>query len=864
MTYSAVHFNRNTGDIHLWAYDENGKKQHSKQKAPLYFYTKSDTGDFTSIYGDKLKRVSFDNYNKFKETRDMFKSAGRPLFESDIDIDNRFIMDKYIGQDLKIPKFDIHYIDIEVHSEKGFPKAELAEHPVTIITVYSTKQKKYYIFAERDFDRKFLEGKEHWVKIFETEQELLKTFIGFIRKTHPDVITGWNSNGFDIPYIINRSIKLLGEEVTKKISPVNYIKKITKKLRFGKTQEIYEIPGINCIDYLDLYKKYHQGEQESFKLGYIAKVELGETKLEFKGTLKDLYRNQWQTYAEYNVQDVVLLVKLDERIQFMNLMFGICYGCRVPFNNFQKTTKILDGAFISRLMIDKVVLPDVQYSEEGEDQYIGAYVKDPRIGVYDWVISFDATSLYPSIMMQHNISPETKVMVINEAAVQIILNKLEGKEVDENEFNLHATADLKCHEVYKLIKENNYTVASNGAVYRHDKKGVVAAFVKEWFDKRKLHKKLMETALSENNKDEAQLQKGLQHNYKILINSVYGFIGSKYARLYDKDNAVAVTATGQEALKTTMHSIDLFFKEKWPTINMSNREKAVSIDNTVCYGDTDSCYIDGGAILKSINYPHFNDREKATEFLDKRICDVIFKVINNAMNVFTTKRMNCDICLISFKREMIARRAVFLAKKRYAAWVYVMETKTIPEGDSHEIEAKGIEMVKSSTPEIVRDCMRSYILSFLKNVNEKMSNDEIKSIYERFKTVSVEKIAKITNVNNIAQYTGADGQPIKGTPYHVKGAIGYNNLLIEKGLDDYEPIYEGDKVKLVYIKQSPFYSSNTIVFKDTLPDELGLNDLVDRDIMWNKVFIEPIKTFYDVIGWQMPNFDQEDISDLFG
>lgn len=862
--YSYVYFNRNTNDIHLWQYNEKGEKEYVREKAPLYFFMKNDQGDYKSIYGDKLKKVPFDNWNKLKEAREMFKSAGRDLFESDIDVDNRFILDHFSGKELKIPQFDIHFLDIEVHSEKGFPKADLAEHPITIITVWSTKEKKYYIFAEKDFDRSFLKGENAWIKIFDDESELLRTFIAFVRKKHPDIISGWNSNGFDIPYIINRAYKLLGKEATDSISPIKHVRKMVKKLRFGKTQEIYEIAGINCIDYLDLYRKFHQGEQESFKLGYIAKVELGETKVEFEGTLKDLYRNHWQTYVEYNVHDVRLLKKMDDRIQFMNLMIGICYNCRVPFDQFQKTTKVLDGAFISRLMLDKIILPDVHAPEDGEDQYIGAYVKDPRVGMYDWVMSFDATSLYPSIMMQHNISPETKIAVVNETAVAIILDALEGKEVDPSELQLFATGDMRCAEVIKMIKENGYTMAANGAIYKHDVKGVVASFVKEWFEKRKYHKKLMEKAIADHNDDEAQLQKGLQQNYKILINSVYGYVGSKFSRLYDKDNAVAVTATGQEVLKTTMSSVDTFFKDKWPNLEVAKKLGAKSVPLTIIYGDTDSVYCDVGSVLKSFNYPAFDDIKKCKDFLNQKISDIIFKVINNAMSHLMMKRMNCKDCLIGFKREMIARRAVFLSKKHYAAWVLVMETKDIPEGDDHEIEAKGIEMVKSSTPEIVRDFMRDFILKFLKNVDQKKANDDIKKIYDEFRSVEIEKIAKITNVNNIDQYTGPDGLPIKGTPNHVKGAIGFNNMLKSKGLDDVEPIYEGDKVKVVYIKESTRYSSNSIAFKDKLPNEFELKELVDYDIMWNKVFIEPIKQFYDVVGWQMPNFDQEDISDLFG
>jgi DNA polymerase elongation subunit (family B) len=310
-----------------------------------------------------------------------------------------------------------------------------------------------------------------------------------------------------------------------------------------------------------------------------------------------------------------------------------------------------------------------------------------------------------------------------------------------------------------------------------------------------------------------------------------------------------------------MEALNTFFKEKWPTTETAKKMGAISIDSVTCYGDTDSIYIHAGKVLKSINYN--NTQEKTRDFLKQKIEPLFFKIIDSAMNKLTKVRMNCGDCKIFFKREMIARRTVFLSKKHYVAWVMTMETKDIPEGDDHELEAKGIEMVKSSTPEIIRDYMRDYILRFLKNLDVKKSNDHISEIFKQFKSVPLEKIAKITNVNNIAEYTGPDGNPRKGTPNHVKAAIGFNNLLKSKGLEDYEPIYEGDKIKVVYIRENPWYSYNSVAFKDKLPDELGLKELVDYDIMWNKVFVEPIKQFYDVAGWQMPNLDQEDIMDLF-
>lgn len=595
MSYSAFYFQYRTSMIHWWEYNESNEKIHHRRRAPLFFYMKDKKGEFTSIYGDKLKKKYYNTIGEYNDARKMYKDAGRKLFESDVNVVNKFILENWSDKDILVPEFDIHFLDIEVHSESGFPRPEDADHPVTVITVWSTKRKKFYIFALKEFNSDFLKDPEtgemkHWIKTFETEEELLKMFIKFVRKMHPDILSGWNSNFYDIPYIINRSNKILGERETSKISPVNMIKKRMVKIRNKNgnitEKEKFEIAGINCIDYLELYKNYTQNERESYTLDFIAKTEKCGEKLKYDGTLKELYHNDWQKYVEYNVQDVQLLINLDNRLQFMDMMIGICYNCRIPFEQFAITTKVLDGAFMSRLMKDKIALPDVSGSEKMY-QYIGAYVYDPDVGVHEWVLSFDATSLYPSIMMEHNISPETKYGKVNENEAKIIMDILEGKDVDSSNRNFEVESGETCDELAKFIKENNFSIASNGTIYRHDKKGIVPKFVEEWFNKRKYHKKKMIEAEKNCNEEEKKLQYGLQLNYKILINSVYGYLGTEWSRLYDPDNATAVTTVGQECLKSTINAIDSYFRE-WQTTKIGKKLKAVSVDKTVCYGDTDS------------------------------------------------------------------------------------------------------------------------------------------------------------------------------------------------------------------------------------------------------------------------------------
>lgn len=865
--YSSVYFQRTNSMIHWWEYDDTGEKKYYKEKAPLYFYMPHAEGEYTSIYGDKLRKVEFKTVGKMNDTRQMFKDAGRRLFESDISTVNRFVLDHWQGLDLKKPKdFDVHFLDIEVHSEGGFPSPEEAEHPITVITVWSTKRDKYYIFAEKEFDTKFLEDENgnvpHWIKFFSSEEEMLLTFIKFIKQMHPDVLSGWNSNYFDIPYIVNRCNRLLGERKTSKLSPIGIIRKKKTKLRFGKEVETYEIAGINCIDYLELYKKYHMGEQESYKLDYIARVEINAQKLEYDGSLKTLYHDDWQKYVEYNVQDVNLLIQLDNKIQFMDMMIGICYNCRIPFEQYAITTKVLDGAFISRLMAEKIVLPDVT-GHEKNSQYIGAFVCEPDVGVHDWELSFDATSLYPSIMMEHNISPETKVAKLGQYEAEVIQRILEGVEVSSMDKNTETESGETCEEWAKMIKENKWSIASNGAVYRHDKQGIVPRFVEEWFNKRKIHKKMMLAAEDAHYDEEAKLQHGLQLNYKILINSVYGYLGTEWSRLYDPDNATAVTTVGQECLKATMDSVNTYFREKWADTKIGKKLNATNVPSVVVYGDTDSVYLAVGRILKSFDYDA-TDIKKTEKFIDEKLSPLITKIIEKRMEHVALKRMNVPENKIFFKREMIARRGIHIAKKRYVAWVLNMEGVAIEEGSSHELEVKGIEIVRSSTPEIVRKYLKKVVTSIIKSLDENVVYENIKDVYNEFMNANPASISKNSTANNLDKYTDPMGMPMKGCPQHVKGAILYNKLINDMELiDSYEEIHEGDKVKVTYVKPQDHFRGNCISFKDKIPEEFGLSNVIDYDLMWQKVFLKPLQQFYQLLRWEMPNCETEDIDEFF-
>lgn len=918
--YSYVFYDKRKNKILCWEY-ENNEKVLNTFDPPLKFYILSNdqNSEYKTIFGNPAKVIECKNWFLYKQEIEKYKSKGYDLFESDVPIETKFIIEHYLGMDLKIPILDTYFLDIEVHSEDGFPNPNDADYPIRIITIWSTKEKKFFIFAEKDFNSKFLiDNNESFEKfIYSNEEILLKEFLNFIHNKHPDIISGWNSNGFDIPYIVNRCRKLFGFETNEKnqvikdgaglLSPVEIVYSRRVPISKYKFEERYVIVGINLLDYMEIFQNYTFSEQESWKLSYIAQKEIGESKIEYEGSLSDLYKNNWQQYVEYNIQDVRLLKKLDEKKKFLNILVSFCYGCRVPFEFFVKTTKVLDGAFLSKLAEEKIVLPDVKRKEnndskndehtnkeEKEDtKYIGGYVKDPEPGLHDWVVSFDATSLYPSIMMGWNISPETKVAVIDKRYVKNLIKCIKDKSLnDDTEINIHGKI-ITIRKLADIILKNNYCLAANGCIYRTDKIGVIGKFVKEWFDKRKEYKKKMLKAKEEHNYEKVDEYDGLQHNYKILINSVYGYLGTPHSRLYDYDNAVAVTMTGRLITTTCIESIDAFFKsDKWIQSKFYNESNKKPIEKTVIYGDTDSLYISFSRILDSLGYNYKNkdeevvknfilfniekqnkdffnnwtkeDKEKNEETADSLI-NLVSKLINQKMELLTKKYCNLPKNTIHFKREAIASKALFLnAKKHYAMWVINSEGVEIEE--KNRLKLVGIEVVRSSTPQFAREYLKDLIQLILLDGNYDKVCDYLQKIFVKFNKASPDEIGFPSSVNNLEEYLikYKKNGGFKSTPMHIRAAILYNSLIQkdENLKRKYDFIKSGDKIKFMYIIPNSLWEENVFAWKDKYPKDISLQNFIDREEQFKRSIISPISSIFSVLQWNIPNFKTHSLSEL--
>lgn len=922
--------------IVYWEYDDQGNKNRLEADMPLYFYIEDEDGDYKTVTGKNAKRLEFNTYKQLKEKRDELKSYGVKLYESDISLQTKFICNNYYGIELKLPKgFNVFKLDIETFLETGFPHPDKAEGEVTLISIYSTRNQKYTVFSCRDFDKSFVKiktGVECEKRLYNDEVKLLRDFIRFIRYEHPDILTGWNSQDYDIPYLINRMKKLLDPEEYKLISPVDDVNEIeVRDKKSGIFKKQYFIQGINCIDLMEVYKNYTPSIKPSYSLNAICMEELGEGKLEYSGTLNELFKENWQQYVEYNISDVDLLRKLDNKLGYLNLLITFCYGCRVPFEHYSKTTRVLDGAFVSNLVEAKIVLPDVnralieemkrlnEAKEEGtlsdDDldtinsmKYVGGYVKDPEKGIHEWITSFDATSLYPSIMMGWNISPETKVGTIDENYIDLVYQFMASPINNLGENKIHVTIGSKRVEttiskVVSIITENGYCLAANGTFYRQNSLGIIPKFVNEWFNKRKEFKKKMIDAKKKGNKDQAQYYDLLQWTNKILINSVYGFLGTRYSRFYDVDNARAVTLTGQSIIKKSFNHLNNYFEHKWNISKLGKSLNVENFNNIVVYCDTDSIYVHGGRLLESSNIntneiftqeeleklkteygadeitqennninikikdkviSHEIKHERVINCINRIFEPVIQKLIDDEMKKFTLTTCNCKENKISFKRESICRSAIFVEKKKYAMWV-LNDEGNVP---IDKLKVVGLDIVRANTPYVAKKALKEIVFNMLKKIDRDFTVNEIRKTREKFFASPIEDISFNSPINGLIKYTDkfdANNEQFKATPFHVRGAIIYNQIMKDKVElhSKYDFIYNGDKAKVIYLKTSPTQEYNVISYKGKWPTELGLTDNIDYEQQFSVSTLNLLNKLFNLLNWELPQFDCYSFDDLF-
>ena len=786
--------------------------------APMDFETMKDAKEFIESYKD------VDNFKIYGTTNYIHQFIHK-VFPNDINLNMDFI--------------NVCSLDIEVASDEGFPFPEQAAFPVISIALKSSKSNIYHVWglSDYDVDKSELDVGDSMILYNKCDSEihLLESFLGYWVNYYPDVITGWNTRFFDIPYLVNRISRVGSEDAVKKLSPWKMVNQRDVMMAGGKMQNAYEIVGIQQADYLELFKKfgYSYGTQESYKLDHIAHVVLGENKLSYDefGSLHGLYKHNHQKFIDYNIKDVQLIDRLDQKMGLISLALTIAYKAGVNLNDTFGTTSIWESIIYRRLMKKKIISPvsqirkvpyaivgnvDLLKPGESPTSIAGGYVKDPIPGLYNWVVSFDLNSLYPNIIVQYNISPETLLKdytIRYPSGVDAYLNN-----------------DTKVSE--------DYSVCASGVPYHKNSQGIIPELIVEYYTERTVVKKRMlelkqQYEKSKSTELEAQINQAENNQMaiKILLNSLYGALANKHFKYFDNALAESVTLTGQLSIK---------WAEKAINKEMNRILKTDDVDYVIAI-DTDSLYINFGPFVEKLN------PKDPVAALDK-ICDEHFeKIISDAYEKLF-QNMNAYTSRMVMKREAIADRGIWTAKKRYILNVYNNEGVQYAEP---KLKMTGIEAVKSSTPEVVRDKFKDIFKIIISGSEEKTRNF-IQNFKSEFVKLEPEQVSFPRSVKDLDKWADRKMIYSKGTPIHVRGSLLYNHHIEEKSLTKrYAKIQPGEKIKFTYLRMPNPIKENVVAFPDYLPPELGLNKYVDYDTQFEKTFIEPLNPILEAVGWSV-------------
>lgn len=805
-------------DILYRGYDHGDRVEYREKFSPTLFVPCNQESKYKTLDGQTVKPMKFAGPRDAREF--MQKYQGVENF--DVYGYERFVY-QYISDqhhdevDYDFKKLEIYTIDIEVASENGFPDVQSAAEEILCITIKNLNTKEVHTWLTREFDAPAGIN----IHLLDNESAMMRDFIEWWAKNTPDIVTGWNCYFYDIPYICRRVDRILSEKWVKALSPWNKVSE-REVVVLGRTNIAYTIMGVSCLDYLDLYKKFTYTNQESYRLDHIAFVELNQRKLDHSeyDTFRDFYTYGWQKFVEYNIFDVELVDRLEDKMKLIELAVTMAYDAKVNFEDVYSQVRMWDTLIFNFLKKDNIVVPPKKGSKK-DDKYAGAYVKEPIPGLYNWVVSFDLNSLYPHLIMQYNISPETlqdhrhpSVTVDRLLAQQIDLSALQGE-----------------------------TVCANGAMYRTDHQGFLPKMMQRIYDDRTIYKKKMLAAKSEYEKNPSEkLAKdiskftNIQMARKIQLNSAYGAIGNQYFRYYNLQNAEAITLSGQLSIRWIENKLNEYLNK---ILKSDNKDYVIAVD-------TDSVYLNLGPFVEAV----FKGREKTPEgivsFLDK-VCKVELEKYIESSYAELASYVNAYDQKMFMKRETIADKGIWTAKKRYILNAWDIEGVRYTEP---KLKMMGIEAVKSSTP---APC-RQKIKDALKVIMTKTNDDLIKFIEEfrnEFKKMNPVEVAFPRGANNLSKFSSGVTIYGKSTPIAVRGALLYNHYLRKHNLTHKYPIIqEGEKVKFIYLRTPNKINENVISFIQELPKELGLDKSIDYDVQFEKSFLEPLKTILDTIGWK--------------
>ena len=836
--YTYVALSKN--DILLRGYEDGKRIQEQIPYKPYLFVPTPKETKYRTLEGRGVGRVDFDSIREARDFLSQYKDVHGSAVYGLNNYVYTFIYDYYRGEIEYDPSLiSVCSIDIEVDiaNDKGFPDIQAAENEITLITM--SRNGKKVVFGCGDYVNSNPD-----VTYYKCTDEvaLLRSFIEIWNSVEysPDIVTGWNVEFFDIPYIVNRIIRVLGMSQARKLSPWLYLneRKVPRLGgREGEYNQVWEPVGVTVLDYMQLYKKFGYSIQESYSLDHISFVELGERKLDYGeyGSLAGLQTGNWQMYVDYNIRDVELVDRLDDKLKLIELVYAMAYDAKVNYQDTFTTVRAWDVIIHNYLLERNIVVPQISIPENDRG-ILGGYVKDPQVGMHKWVVSLDLNSLYPHIIMQYNISPETFAGWLNGT------DECWEKEEAERRLIRVLDGDLQPHAEY--IQGEDITVAANLTTFKRDKMGFLPTLMQKYYDERVIYKgKMIEAkkAYELPDADKGQLSKtiakynNMQMAKKIQLNSAYGALGNKYFRWYRNEFAEAITSSGQLTTRWIERKLNVYLNKSF---------KTEDVDYVIAC-DTDSVYIKADKFIELAGKEMTKDQEVA--YLDK-VCvkvlepyiDKCYHELKGYVNGFAQKMV--------MKRECIADKGIWTAKKRYILNVYNQEGVQYAKP---KLKMMGIEAIRTSTPQVCRDGIK-HALEVIMNKTEKDLQDYVLDFRDEFQTMSFEQVASPRSVSELDKYVDRSSIFQKGTPINVKGALIYNFYIKKLGLDKkYEPINSGQKIKYAYcLSPNPLHAS-VIACPSELPKEFGMDQYIDRGKQFDKAFLEPIKTITGASGWEV-------------
>ena len=800
----------------------NGKREIYKEEySPTLFVKSNKKTKYKTLDGESVEPVK---PGTVRDCREFYKKYdgvdGFKIFGN-----NRYIFqylsDKYPQDEVKfdISQINLVTMDIEVKAEQGFPDPESCSEEMLTISLQDYATKKITTWGRKPY----VPTQENVTYYhFSDEIEMLNSFLYHWSKNPPDVITGWNVRLYDIPYLCGRISRIMGDKKCKLLSPWGLVSQDEIYIS-GRRYNVYDIAGMTTLDYLELYKKFTYKAQESYRLDYIANIELGQKKLDHSefDTFKEFYTGNWKKFVDYNIIDVELVDRLEDKMKLIELALTMAYDAKVNYQDVMYQVRMWDTIIYNYLKKRNIVIPPKDSSDKN-DKYAGAYVKEPIPGKYDWVVSFDLNSLYPHLIMQYNISPET---LLETRHPSVTVDKILGEEI-----------------TFEMYKDN--AVCANGAQYRKDVKGFLPELMEKMYAERVVFKKRMLEAKQEYEKTPTKMLEkeiarcnNIQMAKKISLNSAYGAIGNQYFRYYKLANAEAITLSGQVSIRWIENKMNDY---------LNKLLKTEDIDYVIA-SDTDSIYINFGPLVDKFFNSKIDNKAKIVSLLDQ-VCkdklepfiDKSYQELANYVNAYDQKMF--------MKRENIADRGIWTAKKRYILNVWDSEGVRYEEP---KLKMMGIEAVKSSTPAPCRKMIKDALNIMMSGTEE----DVIKFIDDsrvQFKKLPPEDIAFPRTVSNVNKHKSTSSIYAKGTPIHARGALLYNHHIKDKKLDNkYSLINNGEKIKFCYLKKPNWIHENVISFISDFPTELDLDKSIDYELQFEKAFLEPVKVILDAIGWNV-------------